>query len=135
LARAVGGAGTIAGTTARTAAPIERAAVTTAREVEYEIGDILPNGTVAGANPLGAAPNLVKLGKKFGLNASSATSRNVLENLNMPVHQFISQNRKASILREFPAEYLNRTVGEALKEGGTDVSKLLTDLRFAKNAK
>ncbi|MES5484933.1 RHS repeat-associated core domain-containing protein [Bradyrhizobium sp. INPA03-11B] len=97
-----------------------------------EFGTVLRNGTVAGASPLGAAPNLARLGAKFGINANSEVGANILQNLNTPVANFIAQNRLAGILREFPGQYLNKTVGQALQEGGSTVRKLLLDSRFAK---
>ncbi|MEA1675399.1 RHS repeat-associated core domain-containing protein [Nitrospirillum sp. BR 11163] len=97
-----------------------------------EIGTILSNGLVAGADALGAAPNLVRLGKKFGINASSEVGANILQNLNTPVSEFIAQNRLGSILSVFPSEYLGGTVGQALQQGGSTVRKLLLDSRFAK---
>jgi RHS repeat-associated protein len=97
-----------------------------------EIGSILASGRVAGADALGAAPNLTRLGAKFGINANSEVGANVLNNLNTPVREFIAQNRAASILRVFPGECLNCTVGQALQKGGSTVRKLLLDQRFTK---
>ena len=48
------------------------------------------------------------------------------------VESFIAQFRKSSIKSEFPAEFLNMTVEEALKSGNTAVRKLLIDSRFVK---
>jgi hypothetical protein len=109
----------------------ERAAIALVAD-GVEFGTVLADGTVAGASALGAAPNLVRLGQKFGLNADSAVARNILENLNMTVSQFISENRAASILRKFPTEYLDKTLAQALSEGGNTVRKLHTDGRFIK---
>jgi hypothetical protein len=45
---------------------------------------------------------------------------------------FISAYRKASILGEFPNEFLQMTVQAALDADRSKVRKLLTDGRFAK---
>ena len=70
--------------------------------------------------------------KKLRINPNSDTGRQILENLDIPVKSFIAKNREGSINREFPSEFLNFSVEEALRQGGTKVRKLLTDGRFAK---
>jgi RHS repeat-associated protein len=95
-----------------------------------EIGTMLADGTVVGADAAGAAPNLARLGAKFGINADSEVGANILNNLNTPVSDFISANRQASIMRVFPRELLDGTVAQAL--GDSTARKLLLDSRFAK---
>jgi hypothetical protein len=75
---------------------------------------------------------LAKLGRKYDLNAASATSRQVLENFQMKCKDFIASYRKASINAEFPSEYLELTVQQALDADKSKVRKLLIDGRFAK---
>lgn len=79
-------------------------------------------------------PKVLKDAKKFNLNAESPTSRQILDNLEMDVQEFISNYRKAGIEGVFPGEYLEKGVKlrDALKEGGSTVRKLLTDGRFTK---
>ena len=72
------------------------------------------------------------LAKKYGLNVNSQTSQQVLDNLDTPVDNFISQFRKASVRSEMPSEFLRKSVGEALQSGDATVRKLLIDSRFAK---
>lgn len=72
------------------------------------------------------------LARKLNMNISSPTTRQVLNNLDETVNNSISKFRKPSIRSEFPEEYLEVTVGEALKRGNTTVKKLLTEKRFVK---
>jgi hypothetical protein len=88
-------------------------------------------GGASGGGGGGSADN-TGLARKFGLNASSPTSQQILNNVNTKVSDFISQFRSGSLRSVFPAEYLDKTVGEALTEGGSTVRKLLVDSRFAK---
>ena len=74
----------------------------------------------------------VKLAQKVGLNAKSENTVQLMKAWNMKVADFIGAARKGGIKGEFPAEYLNKTVGEALQSGGTTVRKLLTDSRWMK---
>jgi hypothetical protein len=50
----------------------------------------------------------------------------------MQVGEFIGKFRKGSIREVFPSEYMEKTVDEALQEGGSQVRKLLTDGRFVR---
>ena len=79
-----------------------------------------------------AASRADMFARKFNMNLNSPTVRQVLNNLDETVSSFISKNRKSSIRRVFPGEYLNMTVEEALNSGNRTVKKLLIDNRFAK---
>lgn len=74
----------------------------------------------------------LKLAKSLKLNATSPTSKSILENADLTVQEFISAHRQGGIKEVFPEEYLESTVKEALKSGDTTVRKLLTDNRFLK---
>lgn len=50
----------------------------------------------------------------------------------MKVFDFIGEFRQGSIRREFPSEFMNMTVEDALKSGNSKVRKLLTDGRFVR---
>jgi hypothetical protein len=67
------------------------------------------------------------LAKKLGLNANSATTRQVLNSLDDKVSSFISQFRSPTIRAKIPGEFMNMTVEEALRSGNTTVRKLLID--------
>lgn len=57
-------------------------------------------------------------------------------NLSETADRFISRCRKGSIRREFPAQYLSRTLGEIKGDSGADGKKawkLLNDGRFLKD--
>jgi len=84
------------------------------------------------SNAQGTNPDLARLGAQLGIKADSKAGANVLENRNTTVREFIAKNRRASILRRFPSEYLDKTVEQAIRQGGTDVKKLLLDSRFSK---
>ncbi|MFN7963315.1 MAG: RHS repeat-associated core domain-containing protein [Thermoanaerobaculia bacterium] len=82
---------------------------------------------------LGAASRAEMTARRLGLNANSATTRQVLNNLDMPVADFIARYRQGRVLRELPGELLDgrATVEEAL-QFSSKVKKLLIDGRFAK---
>lgn len=118
-----------------------------AAELEADrVADHVAEGTQEQAPEIGAklegvgrkiflAPDddeLATLGRKYDLNAASATSRQVLENFQMKCKDFIASYRKASINAEFPSEYLELTVQQALDADKSKVRKLLIDGRFAK---
>jgi hypothetical protein len=50
----------------------------------------------------------------------------------MTVSDYIGRFRKGSINRVFPGEFLDKTIEDALRTGGSDVRKLLIDRRFVK---
>ena len=65
------------------------------------------------------------------LNAQSEASRQVLDNLDLSVKDFVGKFRKASIRSVLPAEVWDMPVEKALQHS-TTVRKLLIDGRFAK---
>jgi RHS repeat-associated protein len=67
-----------------------------------------------------------------GLNASSSTTQNLFANRSMNVTDFIGRFRKGSIREVFPSEFMDKSVDEALRVGGSTVRKLLTDGRFVR---
>jgi hypothetical protein len=82
-----------------------------------------------------SSPNdnqLKALAKKLNLNINSPTTKQLLENIKLSCSDFISRFRSPKIRGEFPGEFLNKTVEEALKSANTTVRKLLTDSRFVK---
>lgn len=99
---------------------------------------ILKRGSARGVLPrsgpiarsLGAASRAEMIAKRVGLNIESPIARQVLNNLDMMVTDFIGKFRRGAISRKFTSEFLDRTVEEALLEGGSSVRKLLTDTRF-----
>jgi hypothetical protein len=70
----------------------------------------------------------LKFARKVGLDVNNPA----IANRGMSVQEFIAQFRSASVLREFPGEYLDQTVEQALKAGDSTVRKLLTDGRWAR---
>ncbi len=48
----------------------------------------------------------------------------------MVAQEFIGTHRNASVLGEFPGEFLEHTVEQAVKSGNSTVPKLLTDGRW-----
>ncbi len=67
----------------------------------------------------------------MGLNINSATTRQVLNSLDMKVSDFVGQVRAGSIKGRLPSEVMEMTVEEALQHSST-VRKLLIDTRFVK---
>jgi len=53
-------------------------------------------------------------------------------NRELTVSDYIAQFRKAYVLREFPGEYLDKTVEDALRSGDATVRKLLISGEYAK---
>ena len=81
---------------------------------------------------LGAASRADILAKQLGLNINSATTRQLLNNLDITVDEFISTFRKGSIREVFPGEFLDMSVEAALQSRDSTVRKLLLDGRFTK---
>ena len=78
------------------------------------------------------ARRVERLATELGLNSDSPTTRQLLTHIDMRVDAFISAFRRAGIRQEFPAEFLEMTVEEALRRRDSTVRKLLLDRRFAK---
>ena len=72
-----------------------------------------------------------RLATELGLNSDSPTTRQLLTHVDMRVDDFISTFRRAGIRQEFPAEFLEMTVEEALRRRDSTVRKLRLDRRFA----
>jgi hypothetical protein len=85
-----------------------------------------------GAAPASSSAETTRLAKKWGLNASSPTTQQILSHLDTPIATFIARFRKAGIREVFPSEFLQGTVRDALARGGPRVRKLLLDGRFAR---
>ncbi len=83
------------------------------------------------ARSLGAASRAEILARQLGLNVQSLTTRQLLSHLDMQVSEFISTFRQAGIRAEFPAEFLQMSIEEALRSRHPTVRKLLIDRRFA----
>lgn len=86
---------------------------------------------LAGVNPAaGALEGPVAAGYHLMANCQANS------NLSEIADGFISRCRKASIRREFPAQYLDRTLGEIKGDSSADGKrawKLLNDGRFSKD--
>ena len=112
----------------------QRSAQDAARNVEGNVeppSEIPPQGKLDPGDAASDA-DLLKLGRFYGLAADKATTIQILKNLDMPVRSYIAQYRAASIVRMFPGEFLDSTIGDVLKSGNTTARKLLTENRFAK---
>jgi hypothetical protein len=78
---------------------------------------------------VGPGVGLLKLAQKYGLNANSPKTRQLLENLNVKVEDFVGKYRLGSIKNAEGWKFDGMTVKEALDAGAR---KLLTDGRFDK---
>jgi hypothetical protein len=83
------------------------------------------------AKSLSAASRPEQLARKLGLNISSPTTRQLLNNLDMPVESFIQKYRLGSIWKRMPSDVRGMSVEDAIKSS-TTARKLLIDGRFAK---
>lgn len=85
---------------------------------------------------LGAASRTEMFARRFSLNPNSLPSRQILDNLDTKVVDFIGKFRKGSVKSEVPGEFLDKTLEEAFKEADSELRKklrkLLIDGRFAK---
>ena len=93
---------------------------------------IIKTGAKIISNSNKVVTNAEKLARILKLNINSPTTQQILNNLDKTVESFISNFRQSSIKSQFPGEFLNKTLKEALKSGNTTVRKLLTDRRFIK---
>jgi hypothetical protein len=74
---------------------------------------------------------IVKLAKKYGLNANSVTTRQLLENFDMKALDWIAKYRKGSI-KSVLKDVGDRTIGEIFEAADSQTRKLIMDGRFAK---
>ncbi|WBQ07747.1 hypothetical protein [Kribbella sp. CA-293567] len=91
---------------------------------------VLPKSHPIGKS-LGAASRAEQIARKLKMNASSPTTRQVLNSLDMPVEEFISKYRLASIWGRLGSEVRGMTVEEAITSSKM-ARKLLVDGRFAR---
>jgi hypothetical protein len=83
------------------------------------------------ARSVGAMSRSEALARKLGLNIKSATTRQVLNSLDMRVVDFVGRFRAGSIKGRLPSEVMGMSVEQALQHSST-VRKLLIDTRFIK---
>ena len=95
------GAGLQAAKIASKASKFEKIAAET-EGATFRVGEVLQDGRVAGVGP-GASENLLNLARIFKLNYNSPAARQVLENLNTPVSEFISKYRLGAFEQSFQA--------------------------------
>ncbi|GEL95436.1 hypothetical protein [Cellulomonas composti] len=69
---------------------------------------------------------------RFARGVKLDVNNPAVANRGMTVQDYIGQFRDAKVLREFPGEYLDQTVEQALKAGDSTVRKLLTDGRWSR---
>ncbi len=85
--------------------------------------------TMGETGAVGPGVGLLRLAQKYGLNANSPKARQLLENLNVKVEDFVGKYRLGSIKQAEGWKFDGMTVKEALDAGAR---KLLTDGRFDK---
>jgi flagellar hook-basal body complex protein FliE len=101
--------------------------------LEQRIDEVDPPGETPAAEAAAApvTPEDAAFGRDVGLNAENPA----VPNRTMTCRDFIAQHRRGSVLGEFPGEYLDVTVEQALRDvasGTADsvVRKLLVDGRW-----
>jgi hypothetical protein len=72
-----------------------------------------------------------RLARALRLNINSPTTRQIIDNANLTVRDFVGRFRQASIGRELPGEFLDTPVKDAIRTSDT-VRKLLLQSRFFK---
>jgi hypothetical protein len=74
---------------------------------------------------------LGKLARKYGLNYSSATTRQLLENFDMKATDWIGKYRKGNI-KSVLKDVGDKTIGQIFDSADSQTRKLILDSRFAK---
>ena len=95
------------------------------------------NRSLGGSDPiprsLSTMSRVERIARDLRMNVNSATTRQVLNNLDMPVGEFVSRFRQGRVLREIPQSLLqNEAKVEQAIRHSSKVKKLLVDGRFAK---
>lgn len=81
---------------------------------------------------------LSKDARKFRLNSYNPTNRRILENIEIKAKDYINTYSRGSIRREFPGEYMDKTMREVLEDSAKRIpsaqkaKKLLIQIRFGK---
>jgi hypothetical protein len=70
--------------------------------------------------------------EEFAQAVRLAADNPAVANRGLSVADYIAKFRQGSVLREFPGEFLNQTVEDALRSGNATVRKLLISGRWAK---
>lgn len=98
----------------------------------YGIGILpMPIGTGAALLPK-LSPQVMKFAEKYGLEATSKISQNILRNLDMPVIKWLGKFAKGDWQERFPRQLLNGTVRDAIASGDSAARKIMTQIRFLK---
>jgi hypothetical protein len=77
------------------------------------------------------AEQVLKLAKKYRLNAESSTTKQLLKNFNMKASDWIAKYRKGSI-KSVLGDVGDKTIGEIFDAANSQTRKMLIDGRFAK---
>jgi len=86
----------------------------------------------------GNEKQISKYERKFRLDRRNVSHRKVLENIETKAEDYISAYNRGSIRREFPGEYMNKTVRKIFEDAAKRVPsaqkarKLLTEIMFLK---
>jgi hypothetical protein len=73
-----------------------------------------------------------RLATRWHLRHESEVTKQILQNTDLTVDEFIARFRMSRVRRSFPGEYLGRTLHEAFESGDPRVRKLLLDSRWVK---
>jgi RHS repeat-associated protein len=109
---------------------ISSAAFATAYASTYAAPAIIAGLAAMGeTGAAGPGAGLLKLAQKYGLNLNSEKSRQILQDLDMSVEEFVGKYRLGSVKQAAGWKFDGMTVKQALDAGA---QKLLTDGRFSK---
>lgn len=92
--------------------------------------DVLPSSRQSSKESSSTDRDHARFATRHGLERDSATTQQILENLDMNFETFVGRYRQGRIRRRLPDKILQGTVREALESGDQTVRKLLTNRRF-----
>ena len=94
---------------------------------------VLPSSGQGSEGTSEADRDYARVARRYKLEASSETSLQLLEILDIPVEALIGRYRQGGIPREFPTDLrLDATVRQVLESGNAKAIGLLRDGRFAR---
>jgi len=77
------------------------------------------------------ADNLLKLAKKYGINANSPTAKQLLENFDLKATEWIGKYRQGKI-KSVLGDTGDKTIGQVFDAADSQTRKMNLDGRFAK---
>ena len=92
---------------------------------------VLDIATMGEGSSVKGGNNLLKLAKKYGINANSPTTKQLLESFDMKAADWISKYRQGKI-KSVLGDVGEKTIGEVFDAADSKTRKMILDGRFAK---